>query len=424
MTIPEAVLVGAGQRGTDSVGGFGRNNPDAVRFVAVAEPDPERRKRFANHHGISPDRQFDSADALFGQGKIADLCFITTLDREHHQQALAALAAGYHVYLEKPMAETPDQILSIQQAVRKGDRLLQVCHPLRYTPFYRKVKELLDAGCVGRILTLSMCENVAYWHFAHSFVRGNWRRTDETGPTILTKCCHDMDIATWLVGGQVGSVSSHGGRINFNEGNAPDGAPDRCLDGCPIEETCPYHAASYYLGSKTDWPVSVISNDTSLAARRKALEVGPYGRCVYKCDNDVADHQLVEAQFANGTLLDFSMRSQTTDAFRTIRISGTEGELMGHFEKNEIDVRRFGPGLGVNTSWTRHQPSTLEGAHGGGDTGVIRNFLRLVRENAREEMLDSLAIAVEGHLLSFAAEQARLQGNVVPMEDFRKQHGV
>ncbi|MCC5875793.1 MAG: Gfo/Idh/MocA family oxidoreductase [Candidatus Sumerlaeia bacterium] len=424
MNLLKAVLIGAGQRGTDSVGGFARNNPDAVKFVAVAEPDGERRQRFAEQHGISGEGQFESADALFSSGNLADLCFITTLDRDHHGQALSALEAGYHVYLEKPMAETPEQILSIRRAALKSDRILQVCHPLRYTPFYRMVKNLLDDGCVGRILTLSMCENVAYWHFAHSFVRGNWRRTDETGPTILTKCCHDMDIATWLVGEEVASVSSHAGRINFHEGNAPEGAPARCLDGCPVEETCPYHAGSYYLGGKVDWPVSVISNDTSFAARRKALEVGPYGRCVYKCDNDVADHQVVEARFAGGALLDFSMRAQTTDAFRTIRISGTSGELTGHFEKNEIEVRRFGPGLGVNASWKKYRPSTLEGAHGGGDTGVIRNFLRLVHENAREEMVQSLAIAVEGHLLSFAAEAAREESCVIGMGSFKESKGV
>lgn len=424
MTPLDAVLIGAGQRGTDSVGGFALRFPHELRFVAVADPDEGRRRRFASQHGIGIKDEYNSADELLAAGeKLAPLCFITTQDRDHHRQALRALELGYHVYLEKPMAETPGQILGIRRAVLDSSRLLQVCHPLRYTPFYQKVKSLLDEGAVGRILTLSMCENVAYWHYAHSYVRGNWRRDDESGPSILTKCCHDMDIATWLVDDRVESVSSHGGLLHFRKENAPANAPLRCLDGCPVEEECPYHAGVYYLGEKTDWPVSVISTDTSLEARRRALVSGPYGRCVYHCDNDVADHQVVNARFANGVLYDFSLRAQTTDAFRSIRISGSEGELMGNFEKNEIVVRRFGPGLGVNTSWETFRPQALAGGHGGGDTGVLLNFVRMVRERDHAAMKASLDIAVEGHLLSFASEMARVEGSVVNMEAFRMRHG-
>ncbi len=415
----DAVLVGAGQRGRDAIGIYAQREPGELRFVAVAEPDEDRRKLFAKQHGIPPEMQFRTWEEVMERPQLAPLLFNLTQDRMHRESAVAALEKGYHLFLEKPMAHTPEGCLEIAAAARAHRRMVQICHPLRYTPFYRRVKELISTGKIGRLLSISMYENVGYWHFAHSYVRGNWRRMDESGPVILTKCCHDMDIATWMADDHVREVSSFGRLAHFREENAPEGAPPRCTDGCPVEETCPYYAPAFYLGPGVGWPTSAVSVHHGLEERRRALETGPYGRCVYRSDNDAVDHQVLNAEFEKGTTFNFAVRAHSADCYRTIRAIGEHGEIDGHFEKREVKLTRFGQGYSDKATRELFKTEVWDGGHGGGDTGVVRNFLRAIQEEDYEGLEHSLDLAVEGHLLSFAAEQARVKREVVQMEEFR-----
>lgn len=414
----EAVLLGAGQRGREAFGAFALRHPHLMKFVAVAEPNEERRRAFAADHGIPPERQFASWQDLLARPPLAPLCVNSTMDRTHVESSLGALAAGYHLLLEKPMAHTPEGCVAIAREARRRRRIVQVVHPLRYTAFYARAKELLDRGAIGQPLVMTLTENVAYWHFAHSFVRGNWRRYDESGPLVLTKTCHDMDLATWLVGATPRRVSSVGERRFFREENAPKGAPLRCHEGCPAEATCPFYAPAMYLGECTEWPVSVISLDKSFEARRKALEQGPYGRCVFRCDNDVVDHQIVCVEFENGTMLNFTVAGCTAHFYRSLRVIGGEGELHGHFERNELRIERFVQGVWPEIPTETHRVSAGTSAHGGGDWGVMRNCVRLVREENFDEAERSLQIAVAGHLLAFAAEEARRSGAVLDFKAY------
>ncbi len=418
----EAVLVGAGGRGRDAFGAFAKRTPELLKFIAVAEPDEGRRRKFASDHGIAESMQFASwSDLVTRPAPLAPLCFNATLDREHLPSSLAILEAGYHLFLEKPMGVTAAECLAIERKAAERDRMVQICHPLRFTTFYGKVKSLIEEGAIGRPITIAMSENIAYWHYAHSYVRGNWRRVDTTGPMILTKCCHDMDIATWLCDARASRVASVGALRFFRPENAPAGAPKRCLDGCPAEKTCPFYAPALYLGDYAEWPVSAISLDTSLEARRRAIETGPYGRCVFHSDNSAVDHQEVIAEFENGIQVNFSARANSFLPLRTIRIIGTEGELNGHFEKQEISTFRFKTGM-----WYQDKPKVYRlrartaGAHGGGDEGAIRNFLRCYKENDQTFIRRSLEIAVEAHVLALAAEEARATGAVVDMSAYRK----
>ena len=420
MAAIEAVLVGAGQRGIKAIGAFAKSFPDELKFVAVAEANKGRREYFAEEHRISPDNCFESYEELFSRPQIAPLCFNTTMDKDHLPSALLAFDKGYHLFLEKPMADTPEGCLKIAGAAQEKKRMLQICHGMRYTPFYKKVKALLSDGAIGKLVSLSMYENIHYWHFGHSFVRGNWGRVEQCGPLILTKCCHDMDLASWLAGSEVRKVSSFGSLNYFREENAPAGSPERCLAGCPVEKTCPFYAPAQYLGDWTDWPVSVISLDTGIEARRKAIEEGPYGRCIFKCGNSAVDNQTVNAEFENNVTLNFAVYANTRDGFRTIRAIGTEGELNGHLEKSEISVTRFGPGIYTELQTQTYKTEEVGGGHMGGDTKAIRNFLRCYRENDYENIERSLKIAVEGHLLSFCAEQARLNGQVIEMKQYKR----
>lgn len=420
MTSPlEAVLLGAGQRGTDACGAFARRHPEQLRFVAVAEPDEERRRRFARQHGIDPAMCFAAYEDLLARPQLAPLCFNTTMDAHHLPSTLMALEAGYDIFLEKPMAVTARDCLRIAQAARARGRIVQICHPLRYTPFYTKARDLLTSGAIGRVISMTMVENVGYWHFAHSYVRGNWGVAAKTGPLILTKCCHDMDLAVWLAGDDPVRVASFGALNEFRPDRAPAGAPNRCTDGCPVEKTCPYFAPAMYMGDNTDWPVSVISTDPSAEARWQALLTGPYGRCVYRCDNTAVDHQTVIAEFANGVSLGFSVHANSFHPCRTLRVTGSEGELNGHLEKAEISVVRFTPGQGLEANPRVFSTAGQADTHHGGDTGAISNFLRCVREDDKQGAAESLDIAVAGHLLAFAAEQARVTQTVVDMKSFR-----
>lgn len=417
----EAVLIGAGGRGTGGVGRYAERFPEDLKFIAVAEPDRGRREHFAGIHNIPPENCFTTYEEVLEREKMAPLCFNMTMDRMHYDSAMKLLDKGYHLFLEKPMADSPAQCIEIAEKARRLDRMLQICHPMRFTPIYTKIKELLDSGEIGEIISLSMYENVAYWHFAHSYVRGNWHRFDESGPLILTKCCHDMDLATWLVDAHVQNAASFGNLRYFRKENAPEGAPLNCMEGCPVEKSCPYYAPSVYLTEDTSWPVSAVSLDTSLEARNKALREGPYGKCVFQNDNDIVDHQVVAAEFENGVSLDFAVRANTYSCYRTARIIGTKGELNAHDEKSEIAIRHFIQGDRKSNKEDIYDidVSDTEG-HQGGDEGVIRNFLTCFRQNKKEFMDHSLDIAVEGHLLSFAAEEARTSGKVVNMQDFKR----
>ncbi len=163
-------------------------SPTKIRFVAVAEPIPERRLQFAADHRIP--RRTDSSPrgrTSWKSRRLADAVLIATPDQLHHAPAVAALEAGYHVLVEKPMATTQQDLINLVATADRTDRLLQVCHVLRYTPFFQTLHEEIASGRLGDIVTVSHRENFLYWHMAHSFVRGNWRRTDESAPMILAK---------------------------------------------------------------------------------------------------------------------------------------------------------------------------------------------------------------------------------------------
>ena len=420
MSTIDAVMIGAGQRGREAIGGFAKRNPKELRFIAVAEVNEGRRNAFGELHRIPSERRFASAEELFSQPQLAPICFIMTMDDTHLEIAIPALEKGYHLFLEKPMADTPEGCIRIFQAAKEHQKMIQVCHPMRYTPFYKNVKNALNQGAIGHILSISMSENVAYWHFAHSYVRGNWSRVEDSTPMIIAKCCHDMDLATWLVDSPVETVASFGKLSYFREENAPEGAPGHCMEGCPVEETCPFYAPAVYLKDHIEWPVSVISLDTSIEARTKAIQEGSYGRCVFRCDNTAADHQVVCAQFENEVTLDFAVRGNTFHPFRTLRILGTEGEINGHAERGEFTVLRFVQGMGENPKPEIHRIPVSSEPHMGGDAGVITNFLRCIRENDTQTMDHSLDIALEGHMLAFAAEEARQSGAGIKLTEYKK----
>ncbi|NQT59600.1 MAG: Gfo/Idh/MocA family oxidoreductase [Bacteroidetes bacterium] len=415
-----AALLGAGQRGMDAYGSYALDNPRELQFVAVAEPDINRRNKFAGDHGITMENTFTDWQDLLKEEKLADALLVCTQDDMHFQPAMEALKKGYHILLEKPISNDPAECLLLEEAAEKAGRYIIVCHVLRYTSFFSQTKRLLEKNEIGEVVSIQHIEKVAFWHQAHSFVRGNWRNSKESSPMILSKSCHDMDILHWLAGKSCISISSFGSLSHFTEKNAPPGAPQYCLEGCPHRNDCPYYAPSAYLNSNDDWQAAIlrktVSLDTSDEAILAALKNGPYGRCVYHCDNDVVDHQVVIMQFADDVTVSFTMSAFTAEGGREIVIMGTKGELRGDMEKNEIEITDF-------LTQTR-QVLTLKTAgadHGGGDTGIMKDLVHLLQEGKISPHISTISSSVESHLMAFAAEKSRLANAVVTLSDFAKE---
>jgi predicted dehydrogenase len=456
-----AVLIGAGSRGEGVYGRYALVHRDEIKFVAVAEPNPVRRERFANAHNIPSNYRFESWRDALEQGKIADAVVNSTPDQMHAESGIAAMEAGYDMLHEKPIAHTLEDSIRIVQVAEEQDRYLQICHVLRYTDFFRKIYEILQSGRLGQIITISHRENVSSWHMAHSYVRGNWRMEQLSSPMILAKCCHDLDLINWFVGKPAMRLNSFGSLKHFRPENAPPGAPGRCTDGCPVESSCPYYAPAIYIDLSQfkhalaqsrnplhrmignlsliyyglikslaklippmrefteykGWPRSTIcDNPGNEVALLEALQSGPYGRCVYQCDNDVVDHQVVAIEYEGGITATLNMHGHSHEEGRTLRIDGAKASLLGKFSFNRtyLDIHNH------RSMQVEHIefPSNLEKpGHGGGDYGVISEFVSTINKDRQPKT--SARESLESHLIAFAAEASRHAQQVIDMQDFR-----
>ncbi len=403
-----AIMIGAGNRGIGAYGSYVIEHKDDLMFTGVADPDLERRNYFQTQHNIANDRVFLSAEELFKHPKLADAVFICTQDRQHIAHVLKAMDLGYHVFLEKPMAVDPKDILKIEEKAKATKTILVVAHVLRYSPFFNTIKQVLNEGHLGQIMVINHEENVGYYHQAHSYVRGNWRNSSIASPMILAKSCHDMDILSYLLDDTPKRLSSFGMRSHFRR-ETMDGVPGHCLDGCPHQETCLYYAPKVYLNAG-DWMKFPVSNDLSDDAILKALAKGPYGRCVYRSDNDVVDHQVVSIEFNQGTTVNFSMSAFSDKITRHIHIMGTLGELWGDMNDDHLTIKPFGkPAFKVSIPEGK-------GGHGGGDHGAVKRFVKACSHEI--DVTHDLDIAVQGHLLAFAAEASRVSGKTVDYQQY------
>ncbi|PYI55670.1 Gfo/Idh/MocA family protein [Paenibacillus flagellatus] len=397
-----AVLIGAGARGAGAYAPYALHHPYELKFVAVAEADPKRRETFAQEHGIPEGARYESWEQLLAEPKLADIALICTQDRMHYRPTIEALNKKYHVLLEKPMSPEPRECLEMERAAKANDRLLTICHVMRYTPFWNAIKKQIRDGAIGEVVSIQLNENVGYWHIAHSFVRGNWNNSDTSSPMILAKSCHDMDVLSWLMDTPCERVSSFGSLMHFHEGNAPEGSTERCLD-CPVQTTCPYSAPRFYLSDAFKGWARHFTPDLSHDKIVQGLRETNYGRCVYRSDNNVVDHQVVNMEFANGATAMFSMCGFTFEQERRIQVMGTRGELRG--EEGKITVFDF-----LTHQKTEITIPAQSSGHGGGDSGIVKSFLDEVRRYTGQESLTSASASVRSHLMAFAAEESRLNG--------------
>ncbi len=411
----EVVMVGAGQRGHDVFGRWALEHPDLIRFVAVVDPDAERQARFGSAHEIPRERRYEDVDELVAAQLDVGAAIVASWDRGHAIQSVKLLHAGYYVLAEKPIASSLEELRWLLREV--GDSLdrLQVVFELRLAAFYEAIHEVVTSGRLGDIVMVTHTENLAPWFMAHSFVRGNWARAALATPAIVAKCSHDFDLLAWNAQAPVKRISSFGSLQHFRPDQAPAAATARCTDGCPIED-CLFDARRIYGQPDSDpWLIPAITNDRSAAGIERALQTGPYGKCVYQAGSDVVDHQVVAMELTDGSTITLQLNGHSYQPYasaRNTRYDGTLATLRGilgpepsieihdHYGGREtIEVPRFADG------------------HGGADDLILQQFADHARRG--EPMPTSARDGIEGHLLAFAAEEARLSGETVDMERLR-----
>ncbi len=423
------IIIGAGNRGTNYCRKLDALR-DRYKVVAVAEPYEGRRNYVKNMFDLPEEMCFTSWEDILAKPKMADIAIIATMDAEHYAPAMKAIELGYNLLLEKPVAPTPEECADIVNAAkRKGVEVL-VCHVLRYTPFYKRVKELVLNGTIGQIVSVIGVEAVGNEHQSHSFVRGNWHSEAETTPMLLAKSCHDLDIIQWLVDKPCTKVSSFGSLTYFTEENAPAGAPVRCIDGgCPMESTCPYNCKKLYYDDKDNaWFRKAATRGISkeyLPTDEEvmtALKTTDFGLCVFHANNDVVDHQVVNMEFEGGITASFTMNAFNKGG-RYIRIFGTKGELYANMSDTEITVYTFEDKQHHSYPVVKTEESIL-GGHGGGDQGIVSELHEYLSGNYTGWCAANIQVSVQNHMIGFAAEKARHNGTVEDVKKFSAAYGL
>ena len=419
-------ICGCGCRGLEAYARYQKLHPEKMKIVAGADVRPERLTMLREQYDVPEEMCFASDKEMLTQPRLADVMIIATQDQQHVEEALAALDKGYHLLLEKPISPRLEECMALLKKAHEAKQAVVVCHVLRYTRFYAALEALLRRGEIGKIETIDAVEHVAYWHYAHSYVRGNWRRSEETSPMILAKSCHDMDILRWLAGERCLKVQSFGALDYFKPEHAPQGAALRCLDGCACKDSCPYDAEKIYISNARSglrsvgkgWQCSVLVSDPTEESVYEALRTGPYGRCVYHSDNDVVDHQTVNMEFENNITVTFTMTAFTETCHRTVKVTGTLGDVEGDMEENKLYLHRFGqPEQVIDLGSTSNEFA----GHGGGDMGMMEYVCDLMAAGGIDG-LTSVDASVESHVMALAAEASRVAGGaVISLDEFSAQ---
>jgi predicted dehydrogenase len=424
-----AIIVGAGHRAL-VYASYAQHHPDELEIVGVADPTEFRREQARQRFGLSAAQCWQSADELAALPKRADFIINGTMDNQHVRTSVPLLKIGYDLLLEKPFATSEAELWELVQVARQHGRKVSICHVLRYAPFYAAIRQEVINGTIGTILNVQAVEHVSYHHMAVGFVRGKWARKDGCGSSMLmSKSCHDLDLIAWMKSGIAPvQVSSAGGNFQFRPDQAPPGAGTRCLVDCPIEPTCLYSAKKHYIDHPERWgfyvwhPLEHIAQPTLEDKIASLKGDNPYGRCVWKCDNDVVDHQSVAIEFADGCTATLNMIGGSARPTRSIHLVGTRGEIQGVMEDSKFNIRHIDPRPGheytekVVDLKIGGDMTGAQGGHGGGDLRLVADFVRTLRGEAPSISATTLDDSISGHLIGFCADRAMATKAVVPID--------
>ena len=412
------ILIGAGDRGT-TYANYGFSDCPEFELVGVADTNPIRRNYIKEKFSLDDSACFESWEDILALPKMADAAIISTQDQMHFEPAMKAISLGYDLLLEKPAAPTPEECLQIADAANEKGVHVIVCHVLRYTPFFRLIKRMIDEDKLGRVINIDHVECVGNVHQSHSYVRGNWRNSESSTPMILAKSCHDIDILQWLLGERCTRVQSFGSLSYFRKENAPEGATEYCYQGCKAEKDCPYSAIRVYNDEKCPFRTTATGKHTPTDDDIDyAIKNTNYGKCVFMCDNNVVDHQVVNLEYEDGATVSFTM-SAFNKGGRKIRIMGTKGEINDEMKDDHITFFDFATRETTEISITDAVlDEHISGGHGGGDRGIIRSFCQFLAGTYEGNSITDISTSIENHLVTFAAEKSRVEGSVVNVEDY------
>lgn len=400
----KAILIGAGNRG-NIYADYALSNPHELNIVAVADVSAVRNGRFARKHSIDAKHRFYAWENVFKKEKFADAVIIAMPDNMHAAPCLEALRRGYDVLLEKPIAQTEEECRQILAMAKATGRIVGVCHVLRYSPYFRQLKQIIDSKTIGDIISVQHLEPIGFVHMTHSYVRGNWHNSKKTSPIILAKSCHDTDILRWLINEPVEYIQCFGGLNLFKLQNAPAGSTERCTDGCAVESSCPFSALQIYYRDRKRGYVFDLPEDSRKAGKLilKKLKTTNYGRCVYRMDNDQPEHLTINMQFNKNITAAFSMEGLTSYEGRFTRIMGTKGDIVGDMESYTITDFK----TGEEKRW-----SLKTDFHGGGDHRLVKDWVQAVGHQNPAILSSRIDVSVESHLMAFAAERSRLNRTI------------
>lgn len=415
----KVIVIGAGSRGIGYTDIMKNEHDEKYEVIGVAEPIDNRREYMKGKHGIPEDMCFTDWKPLLEKGKIADLAIIATMDRDHFAPAMAAIELGYDLLLEKPITPTPEECVALTEAAnRKGVKVI-ICTVLRYTVLFKYIKQVIESGRLGKVMNVTHREDVGHIHQSHSFVRGKWGNSQRSSTMLLQKSCHDIDILQWLLSKKCLKVQSFGELSHFTAENAPEGAPEYCVQGCPHGETCPYNAVKLYYEDRDNYwfrgaaTQYVYPTDEQIMER---ISTTQYGKCVYKCDNDVVDHQLVNMLFEDDITVNFSMAGFSKGG-RYIEVMGTKGMLSAAM-KGESSITVFDFEKKEEEVVNMDALDGILGGHGGGDGGIVKTIYEYLTGTYEGNSVPEISESCYNHLITFAAEEARLSGKIVDVEEY------
>ena len=421
-----AVIVGAGRRAF-TYAEEALKYPERLKIVGVADVNPVRRQKAMEVFGFPAEHCFESAAALAAVPKFADAVINGTMDAQHVETSVPLLEKGYAMLLEKPFAVSKEEMDALLRVIAANGNRVMVCHVLRYAPFYRSVKEKLLSGALGDIINIQMAEHVSYHHLSTSYVRGKWANSDICKTSmLLAKSCHDVDLMMWLMQPTLPTaVSSEGGLFQFKPENAPANAGTRCTIDCPLVDSCRYSAKNLYLMHPTRWEcyawadIEHKENITDQDRINSFNNGNPYNRCIYKCGNNVVDHQSVLIGFASGATGTFNMVGGTAKSMRKLHITGTLGELYGVLDDNKYTISRISA---LAESGFEDEVIDLSGentrGHGGGDEALIADFVTYLRTGKQSVSCTAIENSIAGHLTVFLADKSREEGGQLQKFDF------
>ena len=418
-----AIVVGAGHRAM-VYSQLAIDKPELLKIVGVADPNPVRRKMVMEKFGFSEDMCFESAQELATKGKLADAIINGTMDEQHIETAVPLLECGYDMLLEKPFAVDENEALLLKECAKKNNSKVMICHVLRYTPFYYSIKERVASGEIGDIINIQMTEHVSYHHLSTSYVRGKWANSQKSHTTmLLAKCCHDIDLMMWIMSEtKPVQIASFGGKYQFKPENAPEGAGTICMKDCPHVDTCVYSTKRLYIDHPDRWAFYVwdklehIENPTIEDKIALMKSDSPYARCIYKCDNDVVDHQSVLINFESGATGTHNMVGGSSQSLRKIHIIGTKGEIFGNFEESKYTVLKINPSPDAHNEECDVEEVDLMitgdmvgafGGHGGGDERLSEDFVKFIRGEEPSLACTSIFDSMAGHMSVYRADKSR-----------------